>query len=116
LVAYLTAAFPFTPWCEMPPRATRFLPSEVPRFVADVRPVETLIEPIAGVGAVIIATCSSPKRDNNAEIVDYHGTRNLIEQPAAADVELVVFIWAWLLQDEWEVPGNRMFLGSNGIG
>jgi len=76
----------------MPPRATRFLPSEVPRFVADVRPVETLIEPIAGVGAVIIATCSSPKRDNNAEIVDYHGTRNLIEQPAAADVELVVFI------------------------
>jgi len=23
---------------------------------------------------------------------------------------------AWLLQDEWEVPGNRMFLGSNGIG
>jgi uncharacterized protein YbjT (DUF2867 family) len=68
------------------------LPSEVPRFVADVRRVETLMEPMADVGAVIIATCSSVERDNDAEMVDYHGTRNLIEQAAAVDVELVVFI------------------------
>jgi uncharacterized protein YbjT (DUF2867 family) len=68
------------------------LRSEVPQFVADVRRVETLMEPMAGVSAVIIATCSSAERDNNAEIVDYFGTRNLIEQAAAADVELVVFI------------------------
>jgi uncharacterized protein YbjT (DUF2867 family) len=68
------------------------LPSEVPQFVADVRRVETLMEPMAGVGAVIIATCGSAERDNDAEIVDYHGTRNLIEQAAAADVEFVVFI------------------------
>ena len=68
------------------------LPSEVPRFVADVRRAETLIEPMAGVGAVIIATYGSTERDNNAEIVDYHGTRNVIEQAAAAGVEFVVFI------------------------
>jgi len=68
------------------------LPSEVPQFVADVRSVETLMEPMAGVGAVIVATYGSTDRNNNAEIVDYYGTRNLIEQAAVADVELVVFI------------------------
>lgn len=68
------------------------LPSEVPRFVADVRHVETLIEPMAGVGAVIVATYASTERTNNAEIVDYHGTRNVIEQAVAAAVDLVVFI------------------------
>ena len=47
---------------------------------------------MAGVGAVIIATYGSTERDNNAEIVDYHGTPNVIEQAAGADVELVVFI------------------------
>ena len=73
-------------------RGDEVLRSEVPQFVADVRRVETLMEPMAGVGAVIIATCSSAERDNNAEMVDYFGTRNLIEQAAAADVELVVFI------------------------
>jgi uncharacterized protein YbjT (DUF2867 family) len=73
-------------------RGEEVLPSQVPRFVADVRRVETLIEPMSGVGAVIIATYGSTERNNSAEIVDYHGTRNLIEQAAAADVELVVFI------------------------
>lgn len=68
------------------------LPSEVPKFVADVRHIETLMAPMAGVGAVIIAACGSAERDNDAEIVDYHGTRNLIEQASAAGVELVVFI------------------------
>lgn len=68
------------------------LPSDVPQFVADVRRAETLMEPMAGVGAMIIATCGSAHSDNDAEKVDYYGTRNLIEQAVAADVELVVFI------------------------
>ncbi len=68
------------------------LPSEVQRFVADVRRVETLMAPMAGVGTVVIATSGSAERHNDAETVDYHGTRNLIEQAAAADVEFVVFI------------------------
>jgi uncharacterized protein YbjT (DUF2867 family) len=73
-------------------KGERVLPSEVPQFVADVRRVETLTEPMAGIGALIIATCGSAERDNDAEMVDYHGTRNLIEQASAAGVELVVFI------------------------
>jgi uncharacterized protein YbjT (DUF2867 family) len=73
-------------------KGERVLPSEVPRFVADVRREETLMEPMDGVGAVIIATCGGVERDNDAEIVDYHGTRNLIAQAVAADIELVVFI------------------------
>jgi uncharacterized protein YbjT (DUF2867 family) len=73
-------------------KGNELLPSDVPRFVADVRRIETLIEPMAGVGAMIIATYGSTERENNAEIVDYHGTRNLIEQALAANVELVVFI------------------------
>jgi uncharacterized protein YbjT (DUF2867 family) len=68
------------------------LPPGVPQFVGDVRHAETLKEPLAGVGAVVIATCGSAERDNSLELVDYHGTRNLIERAAAADVELVVFI------------------------
>ena len=75
-----------------PAKGEEVLPSEVPQFVADVRRAETLIEPMAGAGAVIIATYASTERTNNAELVDYHGTRNLIEQATAADVELVVFI------------------------
>jgi len=73
-------------------KAREVLPSEVPQFVGDVRRSETLTEPIAGVGAVIIATCSSAERGNDAETVDYFGTSNLIQQAAAADVDLVVFV------------------------
>jgi uncharacterized protein YbjT (DUF2867 family) len=73
-------------------KGNELLPPDVPRFVADVRRIETLMEPMAGVGAMIIATYGSTERENNAEIVDYHGTRNLIEQALAANVELVVFI------------------------
>jgi uncharacterized protein YbjT (DUF2867 family) len=68
------------------------LPSEVPQFVGDVRRSETLTEPIAGVGAVIIATCSSAEPNNDAETVDYYGSANLIQQAAAAGVDLVVFV------------------------
>jgi uncharacterized protein YbjT (DUF2867 family) len=68
------------------------LPADVPLFVGDVRLSETLTEPMAGAGAVIIATCGSVERDNDAEIVDYHGTRNLVQQAAVAHADLVVFV------------------------
>jgi uncharacterized protein YbjT (DUF2867 family) len=68
------------------------LPPEVPQFVGDVRRSETLAEPLAGVRAVIIATCSGAEPGNDAETVDYYGTCHLIPQAAAADVDLVVFI------------------------
>jgi uncharacterized protein YbjT (DUF2867 family) len=68
------------------------LPPEVERFVGDVRHAETLTEPIAGTGAVIIATCSTPDPGNDAEAVDYRGTADLIRQAAAANVDLVVFV------------------------
>ena len=68
------------------------LPPEVPQFVGDVRRSETLKEPVAGAGAVIIAACSSAEGGNDAETVDYYGTCNLMPQAAAADVDLVVFV------------------------
>ena len=68
------------------------LPSQAVQFVGDVRRAETLTEPIAGVRAVIIATAGSAQHDNAAEIVDYHGTRNVVEQAAAAKLDLVIFI------------------------
>jgi uncharacterized protein YbjT (DUF2867 family) len=68
------------------------LPPQVSQFVGDVRRSDTLTEPIAGVSAVIIATCSSAESGNDAETVDYFGTCNLIQQAAAADVDLVVFV------------------------
>jgi uncharacterized protein YbjT (DUF2867 family) len=68
------------------------LPPDVPQFVGDVRRSETLVEPMAGTRSVIIATCSSAERDDSAEMVDYHGTRNVIRQAAAVDVDLVVFV------------------------
>ena len=70
----------------------RELPPYVPQFVGDVRRGETLTEPLAGARSVIIAACGSAERENSAAIVDYHGTRNVIQQAAAADVELVVFV------------------------
>src|SRR5271165_424838 len=70
----------------------RELPPDVPRYLGDVRRGETLSEPMAGVRSVIIAACGSAERENSAVIVDYHGTRNVIQQAAAADVDLVVFI------------------------
>ncbi len=73
-------------------KADEVLPSKAVQFVGDVRRAGTLTEPIAGVRAVIIATCGSAQHDNTAEIVDYHGTRNVVERAAAANVDLVVFI------------------------
>ena len=68
------------------------LPAEVSQYVGDVRRGETLAEPVAGVSAMIIATCSSAEPGNEAETVDYLGASHLIEQAAAAEVDLVVFI------------------------
>ena len=68
------------------------LPPEVPQFVGDVRRSETLAEPLAGVHAVIVATCGGAERGNDAETVDYYGACHLVPQVAAADVDLVVFI------------------------
>jgi len=50
------------------------------------------MEPMGGVRSVIIATCASAERGNDAEMVDYHGTRSLVDQAAAAGVEFVIFI------------------------
>src|SRR6266508_1462075 len=63
------------------------LPPSVSQFVGDVRRSETLGESMAGVRAMIIATSGSAERDNHAEIVDYHGTLNLIREAAAAHVD-----------------------------
>jgi uncharacterized protein YbjT (DUF2867 family) len=69
------------------------LPPEVSQYVGDVRRSDTLSEPIADARALVIATCSSgAEHGNDAEAVDYFGTRHLIEQAAAADVERVLFI------------------------
>lgn len=73
-------------------KGAEVLPPDVPQFVGDVSRDESLKEPMAGAGAVIIATCGTAARDNPAELVDYHGTRSLVEQAAAAGVGLVVFI------------------------
>ena len=68
------------------------LPPDVPQFVGDLRRSETLKEPLAGAGAVIVATCGGAERGNDAETVDYYGACHLIPQAAAADVDLVLFI------------------------
>jgi uncharacterized protein YbjT (DUF2867 family) len=73
-------------------KGSEVLPPDVPQFVGDVRRSETLKEPLAGVRAVIVATCGGPEPGNDAETVDYYGACHLIPQVAAADVDLVVYI------------------------
>src|SRR5215207_8824196 len=73
-------------------KGREILPPEVPRVVGDVRRADTLAEPVAGAGAVIVATCSSADPGNDAETVDYYGTCHLMPETAAAGVDLVVFI------------------------
>jgi uncharacterized protein YbjT (DUF2867 family) len=75
-----------------PAKGREVLPPEVLQFAGDVRRSETLAEPMTGVRAVINAICGSTEHDNSAEMVDYFGTRNLVEQAAATDVDLVVFV------------------------
>ena len=75
-----------------PVKGREVLPPEVPQFVGDVRRGETLTEPIARAHRVISVACGGAERDNSLEVVDYVGTRHLIEQASAAEVDLVVFV------------------------
>jgi sulfide:quinone oxidoreductase len=88
----LERSVPVYAWVRDAAKAREVLPPDVPQFIGDVRRGETLTEPMAGVRSVIIATYGGVEHDNSAEIVDYHGTRNVIRQAAAADIDLVVFI------------------------
>jgi uncharacterized protein YbjT (DUF2867 family) len=73
-------------------KGTELLGPGVRQFVGDVRNSHTLIAPMRGVGAVIVATSGGAEHDNSAELVDYFGTSNLIREAAAAHVDLVVFL------------------------
>ena len=75
-----------------PAKGREVLPPDVPQFVGDVRRSETLTEPMAGARSVISVACGGAERDNSLEMVDYSGTRHLIQQASAADVDLVVFV------------------------
>jgi uncharacterized protein YbjT (DUF2867 family) len=75
-----------------PAKGREVLPRDASQFVGDVRRAETLAEPLAGARRVIAVACGGAEHDNSAEIVDYYGTRHLIQQASAADVELVVFV------------------------
>lgn len=68
------------------------LPPGAQRFTGDVLRPETLAEPLANAGAVIVATCAGTELTNSAELVDFFGTRNLIEQATAAGVGLIVYV------------------------
>jgi uncharacterized protein YbjT (DUF2867 family) len=73
-------------------KGREILPAEVPQFVGNARSSHTLIAPMEGIGAVIIATAGGSEPENTAELVDYFGTLNLIRQAVASHVELVIFI------------------------
>jgi uncharacterized protein YbjT (DUF2867 family) len=73
-------------------RGDEVLPPGLPRCVGDLLHPETLAEAMAGAGSVIVAISGSADHGNTPELVDYHGTRNLVEQAAAADVELLVYV------------------------
>lgn len=75
-----------------PDKGRRVLPSDVRQFAGDVRRPETLAEPLAGVGAVIVACAGGPEHGNSAELVDYLGTDHLVKASVAAGVDLVVYI------------------------
>jgi len=74
------------------PDKGQMLPTGVQQFVGDVRRAETLSEAMTGARALIIAATGSTGIANSAELVDFFGTQNLIEQAAAANVDLVVYI------------------------
>jgi uncharacterized protein YbjT (DUF2867 family) len=75
-----------------PAMGRRLLPTGVRQFVGDVRNINTLGAPVAGVSTVIIATSGGVEHHNSAELVDYFGTSNVIRQALASHVELVIFI------------------------
>ncbi len=73
-------------------RGRALLPSAAKLFIGDVRSSHSLIAPMTGVGAVVIANSGGVQRDNSAELVDYFGTGNVIGQALAAHVDLVLFV------------------------
>lgn len=75
-----------------PAKGRELLAPRVRQFIGDARSSHTLIAPMAGVGAVIIATSGGAERENSAELVDYFGTSNLVRQAAISHVDLVVFV------------------------
>src|SRR5512139_803642 len=75
-----------------PVKGREVLPPDVSQFVGDVRRGETLTEPMAGARSVISVACGGAEYDNSAERVDYSGTRHLVEQASAANVDLIVFV------------------------
>ncbi len=75
-----------------PAKGREMLPSGVQQFVGNARSSHTLIAPMAGVGAVMIATAGGSEQENTAELVDYFGTLNLIGQAVASHVDLIVFV------------------------
>jgi uncharacterized protein YbjT (DUF2867 family) len=75
-------------------RGRELLASGVRQFIGDVRSSHTLIAPMAGVGAVIIASSGGAEHQNSPELVDYFGTSNLIQQAVAGHVEFVLFVSA----------------------
>jgi len=64
----------------------------VKQFIGDVRSSHTLIAPMTGVGAVIIANSGGAQRENSAELVDYFGTGNILRQAGGAHVDLIIFV------------------------
>jgi len=75
-----------------PAKGRELLPSGVRQFIGNARNSQTLIAPMEGVRAVIIATAGGSEHENTAELVDYFGTLNLVTQAVASHVDLVVFV------------------------
>jgi uncharacterized protein YbjT (DUF2867 family) len=73
-------------------KGRELLASSVKRFIGDVRSSHTLIAPMAGAGAVIIANSGGAEHENSAELVDYFGTSNLIRTAVAGHIDFVVFV------------------------
>jgi nucleoside-diphosphate-sugar epimerase len=47
---------------------------------------------MAGARSVISVACGGAEYDNSAERVDYSGTRHMVQQASAANVDLIVFV------------------------
>jgi uncharacterized protein YbjT (DUF2867 family) len=93
IVERLTAAdVPVHAVVRDPGKGRALLPDGVRQFAGDIREAESLAEPLAGAGAVIVATSGGAGQDNSAVVVDYFGTANLVKEAVAAGVELVVYV------------------------
>ena len=74
-------------------KAQEILPSEAELFVGDVLKPETLTTAIADCNVLICATGASPSFDfTQPYLVDYQGTKNLVEIAKQNNVEHFVFV------------------------